>query len=138
MNNFVHVYHLRDPYDHSLGYGMNNNYTNLMEASINEVIVKQERYLKHADIGGYWVQVITYEVGGEYSVVDHIKTLPQKTRIELNVKAKRTGNTKRASIEQALHEMQMGAGVIAPDVNLWNNVVMVPDQVAVAEQEDAL
>jgi hypothetical protein len=136
MNNLINVYHLRDAYDHSLGYGINNNYTNLPEDSIKEVISKQERYIKSGDLGGYWVQVVNYEVGGEYTIVDHIKTLPQKTRIELNVKAKRTGSTKRASIELALHEMQLP---VAPAVvnNVWNHVVAGPE-FAQVEQEDLI
>lgn len=136
MNNLINIYHLRDAYDHSLGYGINNNYTNLAEDTIKEILSKQERYVKSGDLGGYWVQVVNYEVGGEYTIVDHIKTLPQKTRIELNVKAKRAGNTKRASIEQALHEMQMQ---VAPPVvnNLWNHAIAVPEFVQ-AEQEDLI
>jgi len=105
MNNLINVYHLRDAYDHSLGYGINNNYTNLTEDTLKEILSKQERYVKSGDLGGYWVQVINYEVGGEYTIVDHIKTIPQKTRIELNVKAKRAGTTKRASIDQAINAL---------------------------------
>lgn len=103
MSNIVHVYHLRDQYDHSLGYTVYNSYTDLLDETIKELIAKQERYIKNPDIGGYWVQVITYQVNGEYTIVDHIKTLPQKTRIELNLKAKGTG--KRRSMTEAFAVM---------------------------------
>lgn len=134
MNNLINVYHLRDAYDHSLGYGINNNYINLTEDTLKEILSKQERYVKSGDLGGYWVQVINYEVGGEYTIVDHIKTTPQKTRIELNVKAKRSGGIKRMSIEQALHEMQVAPPVVANANNLWANIVHVQQ----AEPEEFL
>jgi hypothetical protein len=70
-----------------------------MDETIKELIAKQERYIKNPDIGGYWVQVITCPVNGEYTIQDHIKILPQKTRIELNLKAK--GTNKRKSMTEA-------------------------------------
>jgi hypothetical protein len=102
MNNIVHIYHIRDPYDHSLGYHCHNTYTNLIDETIKEVLSKQERYMKGNELGGYWVQIITYEVGSEPTIVDHIKTVPQKTRIELNVRAK---GGKRKSIDEAMNAL---------------------------------
>jgi hypothetical protein len=99
MNNIVSIYHIRDAYDHSLGYHVHNTYTDIHEETIKEIIDKQARYMKGNDLGGYWVQVITYTVGGAYTIVDHIKTVPQKTRIELNVRAK---GGKRKSIDEAM------------------------------------
>jgi len=124
MNNIVHIYHLRDQYDHSLGYTTHNTYNNLADDTIEEVISKQERYMKGNELGGYWVQIITYTVGNEPIIVNHIKTVPQKTRIELNIKAK---GGKRKSIEQALNELNANM-VINP-----NNFFAQP--VAVANHE---
>jgi len=38
MNNIVHVYHIRDQYDHSLGYTVYNSYTDLMDETIKKKI----------------------------------------------------------------------------------------------------
>ena len=118
MNNIVHVYHIRDPYDHSLGYTVYNSYTDLVDETIKELITKQDRYMKSPDIGGYWLQVITYQVNGEHTIEDHIKTLPQKTRIELNLKAKGTG--KRKSMTEAFAAINganiMNGALLAPAV----------------------
>ena len=147
MLNMVNIYHIRDSYDHSRGYGHNNTYTNAPDDVIKELIAKHERYLKGNDIGGYWIQVTSYEVGQTPTVVDHIKVVPQKTRIELNVKAKREG--KRKSVEDLVNGFQMGVAInafapappVAPIINnIWADEAPVPEQEAlqVAQQEEWL
>ena len=118
--NIIHVYHVRDPYDHSLGYSHNNTYNNVEPAVVKEVIAKQERYIKGNDIGGYWIQEITVEIGQPPVIVDHMKTLPQKTRIELNVKAKREGS-KRKSVQEAFNAINALQGGNAVLNNVWYN-----------------
>lgn len=144
MLNIVQVYHIRDAYDHSKGYGHNNTYMNVPDEVIKEILLKQERYLKSNDIGGYWVQVTTYEVGQTPIVVDHIKIVPQKTRIELNVKAKREG--KRKSITD-FATMGLQAGIPAAVWNVNVDAPMMPDMILdeapqeapqVAQQEEWL
>jgi hypothetical protein len=140
MLNMVQIYHIRDAYDHSRGYGHNNTYTNANDEVIKELIAKQERYVKNNDIGGYWIQVTSYEVGQPPTVVDHIKTVPQKTRIELNVKARRDGKPKKSldEVMNVLHaNMQAGEGVLAAPIinNLWANAVHVA---AAPQQEEWL
>jgi hypothetical protein len=135
MNNIVNLYYVRDPYDHERGYTHHNTYTTLADESIKEILEKHNRYVKGGDIGGYWIQVIEYEINGEHKVVDHFKITPQKTRIELNIKAKGTG--KRKSMTEAfaamngalVHNAVFPAPPIAPiDPNfMWNggeNVVI--------------
>jgi len=112
MNNIVHIYHIRDQYDHSLGYTTHNTYTNITDESIKEIIGRQDRYMKGNELGGYWVQIITYEVGSEPTIVNHIKTLPQKTRIELNVRAK---GSQRKSIDEAMNAIH--ANLVADNAN---------------------
>ena len=135
----INVYHVRDAYDHSLGYWHNNTYMNVDEAVLKEVMSKQERYIKNNDIGGYWVQITTVLVGQTPIVEDRMKTLPQRTRIELNVKAKREG--KRKSMEETFAAIN---AQIAIPAAIWAQPVapMMPDVVIdepqVAQQEEWL
>ncbi|CAB4131246.1 hypothetical protein UFOVP128_70 [uncultured Caudovirales phage] len=131
MNNIVNVYHVRDAYDHERGYTHHNTYTTLAEESIKEILEKHNRYVKSGDIGGYWIQVIEYEINGEHKVVDHFKITPQKTRIELNVKAKGTGKSSRKSMNEILNNVGLGNAIfaappLAPAADLWGggNVVV--------------
>jgi hypothetical protein len=132
MLNMVNIYHIRDSYDHSKGYGHNNIYTNVSDDVIKELLSKQERYLKSNDIGGYWIQVTSYEVGQTPTVVDHIKVVPQKTRIELNVKAKREG--KRKNLMTDFAAMGIQAGIPAA---VWNVNVDAPIEVVEMPQDEA-
>lgn len=128
MLNMVNIYHIRDSYDHSRGYGHNNTYTNAPDDVIKELIAKHERYLKGNDIGGYWIQVTSYEVGQPPTVVDHIKVVPQKTRIELNVKAKRDGKPKKS-----LNEAFANIGIPAAVWHHHADAPMMPADIEIVE-----
>lgn len=102
MTTIVNVYHIRDPYDHSLGYSQNNIYHEVSDEDLQAIINRQEKYIKNDDIGGYLVTVMTYTVDSDPVFVCHRKTLAQKHKIILNPKARKTNSAKKTAAEVGL------------------------------------
>jgi len=103
MNTIVNVYHIRDPYDHSLGYSQNNIYHEVSDEDLQAIINRQEKYIKSDAIGGYLVVVQTHTSTHEDPVfVCHRKTLAEKHKIVLNPKARKTSPPKKSAAEVGL------------------------------------
>ena len=122
--NTVSIYHGVDAYDYTRSMEHSNQYTNLSDAVIKELVEKNEKWLKSGTIPAYIISIMDYEIGGEVSHRVFSGANPMKTKILLNVPAKKTQPAKKPKGVNVWGDLLNQPVMYAPEAPVGLNAVV--------------